>query len=415
MQRYLKRVKELTNHWRTALSNGTNVLLKYDPRFSYAAVYVAIRGGSAYEHDGKAGAAHFAEHLFFKQRDEKELLRDFKRYTGNTLYAYTGMEELFFSGFSVMPEYLDNVLRIVARVLSNREIDIKTFENERNVIIKETSRYNPDLSHHYVYGKMFGDGHPYTRETCGTVDNVQRLTPADIQYARSFFGGNNLYISVVGSFDESAVLLTLEECLGGLESNSLPEVPSCDFPLEPEYTHKKLRNLKFNTTLSLCYKAPGINDPDVFYIRRLLSYLSGGMESVLFETLRNKRGLCYGIENGDLFYSASGGFSIDVRDFDFEKKDRIISLVDDEIERIKDGIIDKDLFDVVREGYFMRSMKDDENVGIFSQGIVQRSLFGMESLCGFYERLCSMTPEDLQIAAQKYLTGRRIALALQRE
>ncbi|MEL6752218.1 MAG: pitrilysin family protein, partial [Pseudomonadota bacterium] len=141
---------------------------------------------------------------------------------------------------------------------------------------------------------VYGD-HPYGRPSSGTLGSVEGLTPADLRsYHERVFARDNLVVGVVGAISQDELKVLLDELFGDLpEKAQLTAV--ADFAAEtgPD----KHFELDVPQT-SIMFLMPGIarDDPD-FFTAYLVNHILGGgaFNSRLYEEVREKRGLAYGV------------------------------------------------------------------------------------------------------------------------
>jgi predicted Zn-dependent peptidase len=88
----------------------------------------------------------------------------------------------------------------------------------------------------------------------------------------------------------------------GMADAALPAKRSRDYGVTIERTPQK------QTHFCLGFPAPGYPTPDKMAILALSSYLGGGMSSVLFQKIREDRGLAYSVYTFTDFYRDTGVF-----------------------------------------------------------------------------------------------------------
>ncbi|MGI9357447.1 MAG: M16 family metallopeptidase, partial [Rhizobiaceae bacterium] len=141
---------------------------------------------------------------------------------------------------------------------------------------------------------IFG-GHPYERPSEGTIETLTAITTTDLEdYRKRVFARDNLVIGVVGAISLEELKPVIDKIFG-------------EFPEKADL--KPVKDLKvqtgervavdFNTPQTNIRMAlPGIkrDDPD-FYAGYLVNYILGGgsFSSRLYNEIREKRGLAYGV------------------------------------------------------------------------------------------------------------------------
>ncbi|MFO1082549.1 MAG: pitrilysin family protein [Reyranellaceae bacterium] len=142
-------------------------------------------------------------------------------------------------------------------------------------------------------------GHPYAKDTEGTVEDLKALTPDLVRArAKALLMRSGLVISAVGDIDEATLAELLDRTFGALPQGTPPVPPPDWTPPGAARTVVVERPVPQSTAL---LALPGIlrDDPD-WYAALLLNHVlgGGGQHSRLFTEVREKRGLAYGASSG---------------------------------------------------------------------------------------------------------------------
>jgi len=143
-----------------------------------------------------------------------------------------------------------------------------------------------------IYGE-----HPYARPDEGTKDSLATITPDDLKaFHKANFARGGLHVAVVGDIDAATLSAKLDEVFGDLpEKQTLAAVadvaPKLGQQLEVNYDLPQ-------TSLQLAWPGVKRSDPD-FFAAVLMNEILGGstFTSRLFEEVREKRGLAYGVSS----------------------------------------------------------------------------------------------------------------------
>ncbi|OFX00756.1 MAG: hypothetical protein A3D94_17540 [Alphaproteobacteria bacterium RIFCSPHIGHO2_12_FULL_66_14] len=141
-------------------------------------------------------------------------------------------------------------------------------------------------------------GYPYAADPEGTRDDLKALTPALLERrAATLLVRAGLIVSAVGDIDEAELARQLDRAFGDLAVGMVP-------PLPPEWTPPtRPRTIVVERPVpqSIVLMAlPGIarDDPDWYAALVMNHILGGGQQSRLFNEVRGKRGLAYGVSSG---------------------------------------------------------------------------------------------------------------------
>lgn len=163
------------------------------------------------------------------------------------------------------------------------------------------SRIRSDLSDpESIAARILNDtayaGHPYARNSGGTLSSLSRITSADLKtFHGQFLGRNNLVITAAGDITAAELGLMLDAVFGALPEISPPPTPA-DIEVQNQGTITGFSKDIPQTIIEIMQ--PGIKreDPD-YHLAQMMNFILGssGFGSRLTEEIREKRGLTYGI------------------------------------------------------------------------------------------------------------------------
>jgi predicted Zn-dependent peptidase len=149
----------------------------------------------------------------------------------------------------------------------------------------------------------------YGAAILGPQKNVNSFTKKSVlDYKSKYYTTDNIVVSIAGAIDIQQAKDICEKYLGGMKQSKKAEPPK-----------KNLDNLKGNVAvhkdieqahIALAVSAPEIENPigDCYSI--LSNSLGGGMSSRLFQTVREKMGLCYSVYSYNTTYCECGHMTI---------------------------------------------------------------------------------------------------------
>jgi zinc protease len=146
-------------------------------------------------------------------------------------------------------------------------------------------------------------GHPYGRDTKGTLASVPQITADDMRdYVRRVFARNELKIAIVGDIDAAAAGRLIDKAFGALPaSNDLRAVGEAELQGLGRRIVTKVNVPQAVVT----FGGPGMarHDPD-FMAGYIVNHIFGGgtFSSRLYREVREKRGLAYGVSDNMVWY-----------------------------------------------------------------------------------------------------------------
>ncbi len=328
--------------------NGLRVLLEPINTSASISVGIWLKAGSRSEREDEYGYAHFVEHMLFKGTEgcsAKELARKIDR-VGGQHNAATNREYTCYY-ISVMAEYLELAISVLADMYYNSLFEPQELEREKNVIIEEIRMYEdtPDEYIHDVFVEKMLSGHPLGHSILGSEKGIKSSTRESLTgFFKGHYLASNTIAAIAGNFDsdEASALIAKyfsRDCKPG--SNS--EGSESAFVIVPRQYHIN-RDLE---QVHLCMGLPGLrrDDSDRWTMYVLSTILGGSMSSRLFQKIREEQALSYSIYSFHSSFSDAGIFGIYCATAP-SKFEKAVSLILEECRQISEnGISDEELAD----------------------------------------------------------------------
>ena len=393
------------------LPNGVRLLHEAVPSVRSAALGIWIGAGSRNETAAENGSCHFIEHMLFKgtkTRSAEQLARESDA-IGGRLNAYTTKECTCFYGH-VLDTHLPALTDILSDMLLHslfRERDVKS---ERGVICDEIDMYADDpedLVHEQLYLRAFA-GSSLARPVLGTRKSLAGLRAADLKrtYARCYTGGNVL-IALSGSY-AAADLDRIADAFSALPSGPALPVRRASYRRCLVRTEKDCEQ----NQLVLAWPCISLSDPSRYAFSLLSAILGGGASSRLFQSVREKRGLCYTISAGGSCHRKEGLFVIHTGVSPEAERDAL-KLILRELDRLKqDGVTGQEL-DAAKEQPRANLLMGLESTVSRMNHLARGALYtgeilSPEELCARYD---GVTREQVRELACRWLDNGLISLS----
>ncbi len=303
--------KSLVVFNKTVLRNGLRVVTEKIPTARSVAIGVWVDVGSRDELARENGISHFIEHMLFKgtkTRTAKDIASYLESLGGN-LNAFTSREQTCYHAI-VLDEHLPQAVEILADLTTNSTLKPNHIQKEKQVVIEEIHEIeeNPSDYIHDLFADSFWRGQPLGRYIIGTSDIIESLKRRDIiDYIERHYRTGRIVISAAGNISHKKLLDLVNRSFhfpGGNGNRGEAAVSPIgqDFRFIPNKT----------TQNHVCIGFPGISfgDPDRYPLLALYTYLGSGMSSVLFQTVREEKGMAYTIYTFTDFYRDNGLFGI---------------------------------------------------------------------------------------------------------
>ncbi|MFY9589732.1 M16 family metallopeptidase [Rickettsia endosymbiont of Halotydeus destructor] len=293
------------------LNNGLTILTYNMPYVNSVAINLITKVGSRFESPQEEGISHFLEHMAFKgtkTRNAKQIAEEFDEIGGH-FNAYTGHEQTIYYS-KVLPENCHKALEILADIIQNSVFAEEEIAKEYQVILQEIahSQDNPDdLIYEKFYNSVYKD-QPLGKPILGTSKTLATFTKAHFSsFTEKYYTAENLYLSVAGNITHDKIIKMAEQLFSSLKQGKNNSFE----PARYIGGHSSIVKDLEQTTLILGFEGVGYLDLQQLYQAQLLALIfGGGMSSRLFQQIREKLGLVYGVGSYNSSYCDSGVFTI---------------------------------------------------------------------------------------------------------
>ncbi|WP_295177991.1 pitrilysin family protein [uncultured Christiangramia sp.] len=282
------------------LENGLNVILHEDKSDPIVSVAIQYGVGSNREKKGRTGFAHLFEHMLFQESENVPQDQFFKTIqdVGGTLNGGTWQDGTIY--YEVVPK---NALETVLWLESDRmgflinTVTEAAFANQQEVVQNEKRQRvdnNPYGHTGWVIDKnMYPDGHPYSWQVIGELEDLQNATVEDVkEFYDKFYGPNNATLVLAGDFQEDEAKNLIEKYFGEIKKGQEVE------PLETQLvtldeTKRLYHEDNFATAPQLNMVWPVVEQysEDSYALNYLGQILSNGKDAPLYQVLVKEKEL----------------------------------------------------------------------------------------------------------------------------
>jgi zinc protease len=287
---------------RIELSNGMVIFLQEDHELPLIDASARIRGGSVNEPADKAGLVDIYGEVWRTGGTKSQTgdqLDDFLEVRAAKVETGGGPDSTTIS-FSCLKGDLDDVFKAFVDVLQNPEFRADKIDIARKAMQDAISRRNDEIgeiAHREAVRLAYGPDNPYARipeySTVGAI-NRQDL----IDWHTRYIHPNNIILGISGDFDSAAMESRLRAAFESWpKGQAFPKNNIQYNPAKPGYylipkedvNQSNIRMVALGTTR---------DNPDYYAISVFNEAFGGGFSSRLFNDIRTKRGLAYGVGGG---------------------------------------------------------------------------------------------------------------------
>jgi zinc protease len=284
---------------RVVSPGGIEAWLVRDATVPLVAVEFAFTGGTSQDPVDKPGVANMITALLDEGAGELDAAAFQERMEQSAVeLRFSADRDHMRGSLRVLTERRDEAFDLLRLALTAPRFEADAVERIRTQIFAELRRAATtpnDIASKGWWAAAF-PGHPYGRPTKGTLESVAQIRADDLRtYVRNVFAREHLKVAVVGDIDAAAVAAMLDRVFLGLPANAqLAPVP---YEL-PEGLGRRMV-IEFDVPQAVV-SLGGIGlprkHPDYITAHVVNHILGGGsFTSRLYQEVREKRGLAYGV------------------------------------------------------------------------------------------------------------------------
>jgi len=294
----------------TTLDNGLRIVTQNMPGLETVSMGIWNFVGGRDEEENVNGVAHLLEHMAFKGTTSKSALQiaETIENVGGDINAYTSKEITAYY-VKLLADDLPYGIDILTDILQNSTFQEDELNRERGVIIQEIGMYldtPDDMIFDYWQDKAYPN-QPMGRSILGKTDIIKNITREQVKdFMSSHYNPKKMIVSAAGKINHSSFVENIKKVC-----NNLPNGKN-NIRIKANYNSGEYREEKKLEQIHLLLGFEGINyhNDDYYSLLVYSSLLGGGMSSRLFQEIREKRGLVYGISSFSASYTDTGIFGI---------------------------------------------------------------------------------------------------------
>lgn len=394
------------------LPNGLHVILHEDHSTPIVAVSVLYHVGSKNEDPKRTGFAHFFEHLMFEGSDNIKRGEYMKivQNAGGQLNANTSFDRTFY--FEVIPSnQLELGLWLESERMLHSKIDSIGVETQRKVVKEELKQRNENTPYGSILNEAFGHAftvHPYKWTPGGSPEYINKAALQEfVDFYKTFYVPNNATLSIAGDIDPVQAKALIEKYFSGIPkgTKAIPRPTEIEPVKTAEVRDTVLDNIQLPAVI-MAYHSPAQGSPEYYSVNMLATLLSQGKSSRMQKSIVDKQQKAV----------YAGAFPLPSEDpgltLIFGITNMGVSPTD--LENVMDAEFEKTKKELIGEEEFQKLRNQVENDFVSGNS----KMVGIaENLANYYvyfkdanlinteiDRYMKVTREDIQKAAQKYLT-----------
>ena len=346
---------------RIELKNGMVIFLQEDHELPLIDGSVRIRGGSVNEPASKTGLVDIYSEVWRTGGTKSQTgdeLDDFLEVRAAKVETGGGPDSTTIS-FSCLKADLDDVFKAFVDVLENPEFradKIDIAQKEEGDGISRRNDEVGEIAQRESVKLAYGADNPYARVP--EYSTVAAITRQDlIDWHGRYVHPNNMILGISGDFDSAAMEARLRKAFDAWPKG--PALPKNDVhyaPAKPGYYLVPKDDVN-QSSIHMVGLGTTRDNPDYYAINVFNETFGGGFSSRLFNDIRTKRGLAYGVSGSigsnfghpgilQVSIGTKSGTTIEAIQAADEDIDDLAKhpITDDEIQHAKDSILNAFIF-----------------------------------------------------------------------
>jgi zinc protease len=346
---------------RIELSNGMVIFLQEDHELPLIEGSARIRGGSRNEPAGKVGLVDIFGEVWRTggtQTQTGDQLDDFLEVRAAKVETGGGPDSTSI-GLSCLKGDFDDVFKVFVDLLQNPEFRADKLDLAQKQADDSISRRNDEvgsITAREAAKLAYGPDNPYAREP--EYSTIAAITRQDLlDWHKTYIQPNHIILGISGDFDSAAMEAKLRAAFDSWPKGAaLPKDDIQYHPAKPGYYLVSKDDVN-QSNIRMVALGSTRNNPDYYSIAVFNEAFGGGFSSRLFNDIRTKRGLAYGVGGGigtnfghpgilQFFVATKSQSTIDsikALDEDIDDLSRH-PITDDEIKHAKDAILNAFIF-----------------------------------------------------------------------
>ncbi len=271
------------------LDNGLQVVFNQDKTTSLVAVNLLYNIGAKHEEDDATGFAHLFEHLMFSGSKNFENYDQIVERLGGESNAFTNNDITNYY-LSVPNMYLQYALDLEADRMQNLNLNDKSLEVQKNVVIEE-------FKQRYInqpYGDLWKQirelaftVHPYQHQTIGKcIEHIENVTLETAkQFYKNYYTPSNAVLAISGDVELNDLKRLVENSFGRIPATKTIKKA---YPNEPKQKENREKTVKADVPANLIciiFQMGGRLSKDYYKYDLISDVLSNGKSTRLYNSL----------------------------------------------------------------------------------------------------------------------------------
>jgi zinc protease len=278
---------------------GIEAWLVHEPSLPLVALNFAFAGGSAQDPTDKPGVGYMASTLLDDGAGDLDAKAFQRKLEDNAVeMRFSVTQDYFFGSIRLLRAHQDESFDLLRLAINEPRFDADAIGRVRDQILAGLRRESTDpgsIGNKTWWATAF-PGHPYGRPSNGTVTSIPTVSADDLRtYTRQVLTRDTLKVVAVGDIDAATLGQTLDRLFGKLPATGA-RVAVADVPMRDGGRRIVTQLAVPQAVVRMGGTGVPRKDPE-FIPAYIVNHILGGgsFTSRLYDEVREKRGLAYGV------------------------------------------------------------------------------------------------------------------------
>lgn len=299
---------------KTILDNSISVLTEQMEGIRSVSVGVICDVGPKDERPEERGYAHLIEHMVFQGTGDRsaQAIAEMMEIGGGAMGAFTARDYTVYHA-TVLDEYLPFALDVLGDMISNSVLADEAIDRQRAVILQEMAGHDDPLqvANDLLKANLWPN-HPLSNRTAGTEEALRAATRDSLlNFMNRCYVAERIVVAAAGSVDHDSFTAQVWDAFWQIRSGQ-GSGPARLAPAQFASGSLVARQLDLRQVyFALAWPAPVYASPDRYAWHVLSNLFGGGATSLLFQKLREEKGLAYHIGSQYQAYGSAGALVVE--------------------------------------------------------------------------------------------------------
>ena len=394
-------IKEVTT------DKGIKALLVEDYTLPIIALSISFEGGTTQDEPGKEATLSLMRALMDEGAGDLDSTAFQARAEDIGLeFGFSASRDSFSGGGRMLRAKRQESFDLIKLAINEPRFDEEAIERMRDAIRTSIIRAkkNPSSVGSRALRETIFKGHPYSKVS--TVESINAITRDDIvAMNKKILARDTLTIGAVGAISEEELKEALNYIFGDLpQQSSIDKIADVKPAIGEDIS---IAMPVPNANISVVYPAIKRDNPD-FFAAHLMNHILGGgtFSSRLYQEVREKRGLAYGVSSGIASLDNTAYF-VARTSTRASNRNEVISLLETEINRIKKNGVTQEELDKAKRyvtgSYAIGNLDTSSKIASVLVGIQTQNL-GIDYIQKREKLIADVTLEDVNRMAQEFFS-----------